>query len=278
MKQLRISFYCINISVEICMISATNKRLRNNDRVFWNEGSAFKTYFFDAFSIIIPPCEHFIIDAVESSVESNPLFSSDKKDTESFISDEERHSQVHKAYNKKLADSGYAIENIEKRISNGVDKLIALQPEEKLIIAAAIEYLTMIISFIVLKSDRWITSEKVYQANVWRWHCNEEIDHQGVTESLLKKSNVSYFRRVSIFVSVTIYLLSDLFINICALYHSDRKNQKISQYSFIRSFALFVIYNGLDLLRLTYNWAKYFRVSNSKDDKNNNLLVENMVL
>ena len=173
------------------MISATSKYKGSGDKNFWNEENAFKTYLFDAFSIIIPPCEHFIIDAVESSVKSNSLFSSDKKDTESLISDEARHSQVHKAYNRKLAASGYAIEKIEKRINNAMDKLIALQPEEKLIIAAAIEYLTMIISLIVLKSARWVTAEKVYQANVWRWHCKEEIDHQGVTENLLRVCNLN---------------------------------------------------------------------------------------
>ena len=113
---------------------------------FWNQ-TPFRSYLFNAFSLLLPSGEQFVIRAMEDAATRLPEGAPLQEEVAQFVREERAHQRAHRLYNTQLAAQGYNAVALEARIERAVQGLEqALAWKERLALAAALEYLTALIS------------------------------------------------------------------------------------------------------------------------------------
>src|SRR3546814_7703639 len=87
---------------------------------WWLNGDPVATAFYNSMSAIFPKGEAFFIDSVRAFRDGAPpqLVA----DINAFIRQEATHSREHVAFNRRLADAGYAIDRKSQRLEARVDR------------------------------------------------------------------------------------------------------------------------------------------------------------
>jgi predicted metal-dependent hydrolase len=237
---------------------------------FWNE-TPFRSYLFNAFSILLPPGEEFVVHAVESALKSANGETAVVKAAEQFIDEERAHQRAHRLYNRQLASQGYNAVALENDVAHALQRLQqSLSDRERLALAAAFEYITALISQRALKRASWLTNEKSVQSTLWRWHCAEEVGHQHVTLDLMSSAKIGYTMRVLSYLSASAVLCFDIVRHISDFYRTDRNNGAVGRAAFWRSMFAFVSQNLGDMIGLSVQWCRYFlplsSLSGAKDE------------
>jgi predicted metal-dependent hydrolase len=231
----------------------------NDTHRFWNE-TPFRSYLFNAFSLLLPSGEQFIIETVEASAQSTSCSAALQKEAMRFVREEKAHQRAHRVYNQRLAAQGYDVAALEERIAHALQKFQrTLSPAECLCLTAAFEYLTTLVSLQALQKTTWLSREQSAQSSLWQWHCAEEIAHHHVALDLLAARRVGYGIRVGLYLMASLVLLSDIARHIASFYRSDRQAGRVTRGAFWKSAAAFVLTNGVSLLQLGGGWLRYFQ-------------------
>lgn len=173
---------------------------------YW-AGDPFRTAFFDAFSILFPEGERFVIDAVRLHAEkiTQPLL---REQARGFIGQEGQHALQHRHFNEILQRQGYNVaawDAASKRLWNLFRKLMS--PRQQLAMSCAIEHYTAILTGAFLASPETMRGTHGPYIPLWFWHAIEETEHKSVCFDVYRDTGGSYLRRI-----LTMIVLTPLFL------------------------------------------------------------------
>lgn len=225
---------------------------------FWNQ-TPFRSYLFNAFSLLLPSGEQFVIRAVEDAATHLPEGAPMQDEVAQFVREERAHQRAHRLYNAQLAAQGYRAVALEARIERAVQGLEqALAWKERLALAAALEYLTALISRQALRGEGWLVHNASRQSSLWRWHCEEEVAHHGVALRLLcEVGQVGYGRRLGLYVLASLILLGDVARHTWDFFQTDRVQGRLTWGGGLRSVVGFGLRQGVGLARMAVGWLAY---------------------
>jgi uncharacterized protein len=145
---------------------------------WWLGGDPIATAFYNALSVTFPRGEAFFIESVRAYRDTAPEKLA--KEIKSFITQEVLHTREHVAFNKQMVEAGYDISNLEKKVIETL-ALTKGRPEVlNLAVTMALEHYTAIMAQQILEDPRIMAKADKEQADLWRWHAIEEIEHKGV--------------------------------------------------------------------------------------------------
>ncbi|ANU08365.1 metal-dependent hydrolase [Paraurantiacibacter namhicola] len=145
---------------------------------WWLNGDPIATAWFNSLSACFPRGEGLFIDAVRHFREGTPP----KLEAEirAFIKQEVNHTREHVAFNRAATDAGYDTSRIEARVEHQIGLSKSRPPIAWLATTIALEHFTAMFAHEFLRHPRHFTNADVEQAELWKWHAAEEIEHKGV--------------------------------------------------------------------------------------------------
>ncbi|RYD52480.1 MAG: metal-dependent hydrolase [Sphingomonadales bacterium] len=145
---------------------------------WWMAGDPVATAFHNALSITFPKGEAFFIESVKAFRDgASPRLAEEIK---AFTLQEVMHSREHVAFNKRVIDAGYDLAPLEQVVD---DMLVLIKQRPAIVNLAAtmaLEHYTAILASMILKDPRYFAGVDAEQADMWRWHAIEELEHKGV--------------------------------------------------------------------------------------------------
>ncbi len=147
----------------------------------WHGGSAFRTAWFNAMSLLFPLGEKFFIDSVchfQDEIADPRL----QDEIAAFRAQEATHRVQHQKYNELLCElRDYDLPRFEKdereRMAWAYRELSA---RRRLAGTVANEHLTAIMANDMLMNQDILTGADPQVANLWEWHGVEETEHKAV--------------------------------------------------------------------------------------------------
>lgn len=239
----------------------------------WHGGSAFKTAYFNALSMLFPIGEKFFIDSVRhfrDQIDDPRLL----KEVNAFQGQEAVHRLEHQQYNETLCRlRGYDLEKIEKRL---IDRLTwvrsNLSAKRQLAGTTAYEHLTAIMADDMLSHDDVMRGADPAVAELWRWHGVEETEHKSVAfDVYLAVGGNVRVRRVALFMN-SWYFFKDVFGILGYMLKFDGKHTHVREW--LSGLNFLFGYPGV-LRRLTFKYFSYFRKRfHPWDHDNRDLIVQ----
>lgn len=232
--------------------------MKNNCEPFWND-TPIRTYLFDAFSVLLPAGEQFVISVVESSALQLPPTSPLADQSRDFVAEERAHQRAHRLYNQQLEKQGFEVKKYEREIEKDLDALRAkLSLRAQLSLAAAFEHVTAVTSRIALRSGGLLSTSTSPQTRLWRWHCAEEVAHQHVTTDLLQALGVPYWQRIVYFLAASALMSFDVLRHLYGFARGDIARGRVSARQLGWATGRLLLRDGANLVRLASGWAAYF--------------------
>jgi len=148
------------------------------DARLWHGGSVEATAIYNALSTTFPVGEAFFVESVRAFREGAPPKLAEE--IKGFTTQEAIHSREHAAFNRRAADSGYDLTELEKQVEFRLAITKNKPPIVSLAATMALEHFTAILAHELLKDPRHLAAADVDAADLWRWHACEEIEHKGV--------------------------------------------------------------------------------------------------
>jgi uncharacterized protein len=145
---------------------------------WWLAGDPIATAFYNALSITFPRGEAMFIDSVKAFRDGVPEKLA--QEIKAFISQEVMHSREHVAFNKAMVDAGYDTSKLERQITEILEMIKSRPLILNLAVTMALEHYTAILAVQFLKDKKLSQGADKAQADLWRWHAIEEIEHKGV--------------------------------------------------------------------------------------------------
>jgi hypothetical protein len=145
---------------------------------WWLNDDPVASCWFYALSLTFPRGEAFFIEAVKAHREGVP--SRLESEIRAFIRQEVNHSREHVAFNKTAELAGYDTTEIESRIGELIGEASEQQPIVRLCMTMALEHFTAMFAHDFLRNPEHFHEADVEQAQLWRWHAVEEIEHKAV--------------------------------------------------------------------------------------------------
>ncbi len=145
---------------------------------WWLGGDPIATAFYNALSVTFPRGEAFFVESVRAYRDDAPIKLA--QEIRAFITQEVIHSREHVSFNKRITDAGYDIANLEKKVVETLE-LTKGRPEVlNLCVTMALEHYTAIMAQQILEDPAIMKGAAKDDADMWRWHAIEEIEHKGV--------------------------------------------------------------------------------------------------
>ncbi len=165
---------------ENLVITPRDRRFGRNltQQRWWLNGDPIATAFHNALSVTFPKGEAMFIDAVKSFRDGVP----DKLAGEirAFTQQEIMHTREHVAFNRKVAEAGYDLTELDADVSNVLELIRSRPPMVNLLATIALEHYTAMLAAEMLgRADSFAGADAEW-ADMWRWHAAEEIEHKGV--------------------------------------------------------------------------------------------------
>ena len=145
---------------------------------WWLNGDPIASAFHTALSVTFPRGEAMFIEAVKAHREGVP----DKlaREIRAFTQQEVIHSREHVVFNKKAAEAGYDLSELEADVNQVLD-LIKQRPQiVNLMATIALEHYTAMMASVMLRDGSMYAGAEPEWAALWKWHAIEEIEHKGV--------------------------------------------------------------------------------------------------
>ena len=147
-------------------------------RPWWLNGDPVATAFYNAMSVSFPVGEAFFVETLRHfKADAPPKL---KAEIEAFIKQEVAHSREHLGLNRRIVEAGYEIKALENRPAQRIALLRAKGPIAGLVGTMALEHITAIFAYEVLANPHHMHGADPEIAQLWRWHCLEEIEHKSV--------------------------------------------------------------------------------------------------
>jgi predicted metal-dependent hydrolase len=145
---------------------------------WWMGGDPFGTAFHNSLSISFPTGEAFFIESVKAFRDGAPPRLA--AEIKAFTMQEVMHSREHVAFNKRATDAGYDFAPLEKVVEETLAIIRSRPPIVNLAATMALEHYTAIMASLMLRDPRYLNNVDPAQADLWRWHAIEELEHKGV--------------------------------------------------------------------------------------------------
>lgn len=145
---------------------------------WWMGGDPVASVWFTALSLTFPRGEAFFIEAVKAHRDGAPAKLADE--IRAFVRQEVNHSREHVAFNRAAEQAGYETDEIDRRVSDLIAESSDKPPIIRLAITLCLEHFTAMFAHEFLKNPDHFVGSDVEQADLWRWHAVEEIEHKGV--------------------------------------------------------------------------------------------------
>jgi len=147
-------------------------------RRWWLNGDPVATAWHNALSATFPRGEALFIEAVKAFRESAPPRLAAQ--IRAFIRQEINHTREHVAFNRAAEVAGYDLTEIDARVKRLIDDVYAQKPIAWLAITMALEHFTAMFASEFLANPAHFHGGDEEQADLWRWHAVEEIEHKAV--------------------------------------------------------------------------------------------------
>ncbi len=145
---------------------------------WWHGGNPYASALYNALSATFPLGEAFFVESVRKFQGG-----ADERlaaDIRNFTTQEVVHSREHLAFNRRAADAGYDLAELEARVARRLALLRSKPPIASLAATMALEHFTAILAHALLADPRHLAGADTTTAELWRWHASEEIEHKGV--------------------------------------------------------------------------------------------------
>ena len=145
---------------------------------WWAGGDPVATAWFNALSATFPRGETLFIDAVKAFREGAPPRLA--AEIRAFIKQEVNHTREHLAFNRAAGAAGYELGAIDARVEKLLGDVYARPKHAWLAVTIALEHFTAMFAHEFLAHPQHFVGADGEQAELWRWHAAEEIEHKGV--------------------------------------------------------------------------------------------------
>jgi predicted metal-dependent hydrolase len=145
---------------------------------WWMKGDPVGTAFHNSLSITFPKGEAFFIDSVKAFREGAPPRL--EAEIKAFTLQEVMHSREHVAFNRRVIEAGYDLVPLERVVDEVLAIIRERPPVVNLAATMALEHYTAILAGVILKDRSYFEGVDREQAEMWRWHAIEELEHKGV--------------------------------------------------------------------------------------------------
>ena len=145
---------------------------------WWAGGDPVATAWFNALSATFPRGETLFIDAVKAFREGAPPQLA--AEIRAFIKQEVNHTREHLAFNRAASSAGYDLSAIDARVERLLGDVYARPKPAWLAVTIALEHFTAMFAHEFLAHPEHFAGSDGEQAELWRWHAVEELEHKGV--------------------------------------------------------------------------------------------------
>jgi predicted metal-dependent hydrolase len=144
----------------------------------WHGGRVEATAIYNALSSTFPKGEAFFVESVRAFRDGAPPKLA--AEIKAFTTQEAIHSREHDAFNRRAAEAGYELGELEAQVERRLAITRTKPPIVSLAATMALEHFTAILAHQLLKDPRHLEGADPEAADLWRWHACEEIEHKGV--------------------------------------------------------------------------------------------------
>ncbi|HTM94339.1 MAG TPA: metal-dependent hydrolase, partial [Croceibacterium sp.] len=145
---------------------------------WWLDGDPVASCWFTALSLTFPRGEAFFIEAVRANREGAPPRL--EAEIRAFVRQEANHSREHIVFNRAAEAAGYDVSAIDRHVASLIEEANGRPPIARLAVTMALEHFTAMFAHDFLANSEQFVRSEVEQAELWRWHAAEEIEHKGV--------------------------------------------------------------------------------------------------
>ena len=159
---------------------------------WWAGGDPIATAWFNALSSTFPRGETLFVDAVKAFRDATPPQLAEE--IRAFIRQEVNHTREHLALNRAAAEAGYDLAAIDARVEQLIGDVYARPTFAWLAVTIALEHFTAMFAHEFLAHPEHFVGADSEQAELWRWHAVEEIEHKGVAYDTYRHSTRDWSR------------------------------------------------------------------------------------
>ncbi|MFQ5547922.1 MAG: metal-dependent hydrolase [Woeseia sp.] len=190
--------------------------------VDWHGGSAFRTAFFNAMSMLFPLGEKFFIDSVchyRDRIDDPKLL----KEITAFQGQEAMHRLQHQKYNELLCERrGYDLDRFQQPIRDRMAWAYReLSARRRLAGTAANEHITAIMANDMLTHRDALIGADPALASLWLWHGVEETEHKAVAFDVFVAVGGTVTERRQAMLWNTFFFFKDTLRNLCIMLRHD---------------------------------------------------------
>lgn len=150
----------------------------SEQRRWWAGGDPVATAWLNALSATFPRGETLFIDAVKAFRDDAPPRLA--QEIRAFVKQEVNHTREHLAFNRAAESAGYDFTGIDSRVETLLAEIYEAPPHVWLAVTIALEHFTAMFAHEFLNHPKHFAGSDTEQAELWRWHAVEEIEHKGV--------------------------------------------------------------------------------------------------
>lgn len=147
---------------------------------FWNGDDPARTIVLDAFSLMFPAAERFMLHAmqgVHDRLEDPAL----RRAVAGFVRQEASHARLHGAYNRALDDRDFMGTIQETRNARFIAAMDArIGTRRRIAASAGLEHFTTLIARRLLSDPALFAGADARYRRLWLWHSAEEVEHRSV--------------------------------------------------------------------------------------------------
>jgi predicted metal-dependent hydrolase len=147
-------------------------------RRWWLNDDPVATAWFNALSATFPRGETLFIDSVKAFRDDAPPRLA--AEIRAFIKQEVNHTREHLAFNRAATEAGYDMAALDTRVEGLLADVYARPAYAWLAVTIALEHFTAMFAREFLSHPEHFLGAENEQAELWRWHAAEEIEHKGV--------------------------------------------------------------------------------------------------
>jgi predicted metal-dependent hydrolase len=240
----------------------------------WHGGRRAITLFFNNLSILFPAGERFFIASVRAHadrVEDDVL----KRQMRAFCAQEGVHGREHTRYNRMLADQGYPIAALERRVEARLRRTSRwASPRRRLAVTCALEHFTAVMGRTLLSDRRLLQGADPEMAALWRWHAIEETEHKAVAFDVYQAAGGGYLARTASMSVTTLVFWSQIVLSQIVLMRADGCLFSFREW---RSLVRFLFVEPGGMFNVALRWLDYYRPSFHPWDCDDRPLLEGWV-
>lgn len=241
----------------------------NSDAGYWYADSPFLTYFWSAFSILLPEGEQFFVKAVRHY--RDQITDEDLKAAISgFIGQEALHTQGHQVLNDFINAKQLPAAELEGQLKVLLDNVGKIHPRLNLAATICLEHFTALMGEQLLAEVDHHEAVAEDIRPLWMWHALEETEHKAVAWDVYEQTGGGYIVRTATMALTTTILGAVMAYSTARLMHADGKLLNVRD-NVAGMRALFGRRGRMT--RLLPKYLDFFRPSFHPNDHDTNALV-----